>query len=128
MIGYTFVYGVDGFGADVAPAYEEGVFLNYEKAFAHFKTLTQRQLEMTGRNFYEEGYGEDYWPLEDTELENLFNAIEESDYDEELIAKFDALMDTHILHDIDIICNHIIDYYDDPPFNFYQIVEVEIIE
>lgn len=128
MIGYTFVFGVDGFGADVAPAYEEGVFLNYEKAFAHFKTLTQKQLEKTGRKFYEEGYGEDYWPLEDTELEELWDAIEKSDYNEELMKKLDALMDTHVLHDIDTICNFIIDYYDDPPFNFYQIVEVEIIE
>lgn len=128
MIGYTFVYGVDGFGADVAPAYEEGVFLNYEKAFTHFKTLTQRQLERTGRKFYEEGYGEDYWPLEDTELEELWDTIEKSDYDEELMKKLDALMDTHVLHDIDTICNFIIDYYDDPPFNFYQMVEVEIIE
>lgn len=128
MVGYTFVFGVDGFGADTAPAYEEGVFLNYEKAFAHFKTLTQKQLRKTERNFYEEGYGEDYWPPEDTELENLWDAIEESNYDEELMDKFDALMDTHILHDIDMICNHIIKHYDDPPFNFYQMVEVEIIE
>ena len=29
MKGYVFTYGVDGFGADVAPAYEEGCYNAY---------------------------------------------------------------------------------------------------
>ena len=128
MIGYTFVFGVDGFGADTAPAYEEGVFLSYEKAFAHFKTLTQKRLEMTGRKFYEEGYGEDYWPNEDLELESLWNELQENDFDEKLMEKFDKMMDAHVLHDIDAICNHINNHPDGPPIDFYQMVEVEIIE
>ena len=94
MTGYIFVYGVDGFGEDTAPAYEEGVFLDCEKAWAHFKDLTERQLKETNRKFYERGYEEE---------------------------------ETHILHDLDEICERINDY-DDPPFGFYQMIEIEIIE
>lgn len=49
MRGYAFIYGVDGFGADVAPALEEGIFLNYEEAF-------QKQLKLNDMWYDEEGY------------------------------------------------------------------------
>ena len=39
MKGYIFTYGVDGFGADVAPAYEEGCYLDFDKAFNHLIEL-----------------------------------------------------------------------------------------
>ena len=39
MTGYVFTYGVDGFGADIAPAHEEGVYLSYESAFNHLCEL-----------------------------------------------------------------------------------------
>ena len=45
MTGYTFVYGVDGFGADVDPAYEEGIYLDYNKAYNHLKELTTQIIE-----------------------------------------------------------------------------------
>lgn len=126
MTGYTFVYGVDGFGADTAPAYEEGVFLDYEKAWNHFKNLTQKILKERDQVFYEEGYGEDFWPEED-ELTNLWNEMEKRDFDDESTEKFSASMDNHILCDIDEICNRI-NEYDDPPYGFYQMIEIEVIE
>ena len=39
--GYAFVYGVDGFGADTAPALEEGIYLDFDKAFKHFCDLNK---------------------------------------------------------------------------------------
>lgn len=39
MTGYVFTFGVDGFGADVAPAFEEGCYLNFNKAFKHLIKL-----------------------------------------------------------------------------------------
>lgn len=42
MKGYVFTYGVDGFGADTAPAFEEGCYLNFEKAFAHLVELNHQ--------------------------------------------------------------------------------------
>lgn len=41
MKGYIFTFGVDGFGADVAPAIEEGVYTNYETAFYHLCELNK---------------------------------------------------------------------------------------
>lgn len=48
MVGFTFVYGVDGFGADVAPAYEEGFYLDFNKAF-------KKQMDLNKDIFEEEG-------------------------------------------------------------------------
>lgn len=45
MKGYTFIRGVDGFGEDITPAYEEGVYLNYEKAYEKLKKLTKECVE-----------------------------------------------------------------------------------
>jgi len=42
MTGYAFILGVDGFGADNEPAYEEGIYLDYDKAFAHLKELNRK--------------------------------------------------------------------------------------
>lgn len=39
MVGYAFCYGVDGFGADIAPALEEGIYTDLEKAFSHLIKL-----------------------------------------------------------------------------------------
>lgn len=43
MKGYIFTYGVDGFGADIAPAYEEGCYLDFDKAFNHLIELNHKE-------------------------------------------------------------------------------------
>lgn len=114
---YTFVYGVDGFGADTSPAYEEGVFLNREKAFARQKELNHHLVY--DRDFYEEGWGEDYWP-NDNELCNKLDFEENWD-------ALDEEIDKHRVTDLDEICR-LINEMDEPPFNWYQMVEYEVIE
>lgn len=49
MKGYAFVYGVDGFGADTAPALEQGVYLDFNKAFNHFCELNR---PLWQKNYY----------------------------------------------------------------------------
>lgn len=58
MTCYTFVYGVDGFGADVSPAYEYGVYTDFDKAFA-------KQMELNSEIFAKEG-GYEYWETDRT--------------------------------------------------------------
>lgn len=71
MVGFTFVYGVDGFGADVAPAYEEGFYLDFNKAF-------KKQMELNKNIFEEEGEFEYYTYNRDTKEEE-YHIIEELD-------------------------------------------------
>lgn len=47
MTGWIFTYGVDGFGADVAPAHEEGVYLNRNKAFKRLCELNKNEIKNT---------------------------------------------------------------------------------
>lgn len=114
MFGYVFVYGVDGFGEDTSFDAREGVYLNFDKAFAR-----QCELNAGCTSLYEEGYGEDYYP----ETNHILAEAEENEdwdaYDEEL-AK-------HILTDIKEICEQI-NSFDEPPFGYYQLIEVEIYE
>lgn len=44
MKGYTFGFRMRGFGVVINPAYGEGVYLNYDKAFAHLVELNAAQL------------------------------------------------------------------------------------
>ena len=55
MVGYVFTYGVDGFGADTAPAHEEGVYLNYDAAFKHLCELNEPLIEEYWQNGNIEG-------------------------------------------------------------------------
>ena len=117
MTGYVFTYGVDGFGADVAPAHEEGVYLNYDKAFQHLMELNENVITERGLCFYEKGYGEDCYPKTDTVLAKLEEEEDWEGYDKEL--------SKHILTDIKSICEQIIEY-GEPPFGMYSMEEVEI--
>lgn len=117
MKGYVFTYGVDGFGADVAPAYEEGCYLDYDKAFAHLCELNERALQDCDHTFYEKGYGEDYYPESDIALRQ---AELKKDW-----KRYDAEMDKHILTDIAAICKRILEY-DEPPFHMYKMEEIEV--
>lgn len=57
MKGYVFNYGVDGFGADVAPAHEIGCYLDFDKALEKCKELNQKE------------YNNNEWINEDYTLE-----------------------------------------------------------
>lgn len=116
MKGYVFTYGVDGFGADVAPANEEGCYLNFEKAFAHLVELNHTEID--SRTFYESGYGEDYYPSKDKEL---CQAEEEENWE-----LFEILMDGHMITDEIEINKTFINV--EPQYGMYAIEEIEIIE
>lgn len=118
MKGYVFTYGVDGFGADTAPAFEEGCYLNFEKAFAHLVELNHNLMSKNPYGFYEEGYGIDYFPDEDKELMQA-----ENNEDWEL---FDKLMDKHKLNNEIEINKKFINA--EPYFGMYALEEIEIIE
>ena len=72
MEGWIFTFGVDGFGADVAPAYEEGVYLNFDKAFKRLCELNSKMLNSNHSSFFEKGYGEDHYPDDDIVTIHLF--------------------------------------------------------
>lgn len=118
---YAFVYGVDGFGADTAPAYEEGVYLDYKKAFERQKELNAEAIQSNpDRCFYEEGWGEDFCPDEYEELTDKL--VEDENWD-----ALDELYAEHILTDIESICLRI-NKYDVPPMGLYQIVECDLYD
>jgi hypothetical protein len=116
MIGYVFTYGVDGFGADVAPAHEFGVYLDFEKAFAKLVELNHEQLKK--RDFFEDGYGEGYYPKDDVELAK---AEEEENW-----YLYDKLMRKHIITNEKEINEGFIN--EEPCFGMYALEEIEIIE
>lgn len=117
---YTFVRGVDGFGADLDPAYEEGVYVNYETALKKQLELN-KNTDLDNTFFYEEGYGEDYYP------ENniiLTKAEEEEDWD-----TFCEEIEKHRITDLLTICKEINENADESvPFGMYGIVECELIK
>lgn len=116
MKGYVFTYGVDGFGADVAPAHEIGVYLDFKKAFAKLIELNHKQLKK--RDFYEDGYGEDYYPEDDIEL---VKAEEADDWD-----LYNRLMRKHMITNEEEINKEFINA--EPCLGMYALDEVEIIE
>ena len=113
--GYVFNYGVDGFGEDVAPAHEFGVYLDFNKAFQKLVELNHNQIKE--RKFYEDGYGVDYFPNTDKELTK---AEEEEDWD-----LFEEILNKHTITD-EIEINKKFFVNNDPYFNFYSIEEIEI--
>lgn len=117
MTGYAFIVGVDGFGEDTAPAYEEGIYTNYDEAFAHLCKLNKDAIQNSSFSFYEDGYGVDYYPETNT---ILARAEEEEDWD-----TFEIEMHKHEITDINKICE-IINNYVNPPIGFYTMVEVNI--
>ena len=121
MTGWTFIRGVDGFGANIRPEYQEGVYLDYNKAFARLVELNTQALKENPSDdpFYEEGYGEDYFPEDDIEAKQAYEA---EDWD-----RFDEIMKKHQCTDIIKICEALLNY-EEPPFGYYTLVEVEIYE
>lgn len=117
MKGWVFTYGVDGFGADIAPAHEVGVYLNFEKAFDKLCELNDKVEDRP--SFYEDGYGEDYYPDSDIELKQ---AEEAEDWE-----LFDTLLSKHLVTDIREICSTYC-VNEEPLIGLYAIEEIEIFE
>ena len=121
MKGYTFVFGVDGFGYDVAPAYDQGVYLDYNKAYARLIELNTAQLFTHDYAVYEEGYGVDYFP-DDNLI--MAKAEKEEDWD-----TYSEELDKHMTSDPKAVCDYILETFaGEPPIGFYSIVEIEIHE
>jgi hypothetical protein len=121
MKGYVFVCGVDGFGADTAPAHEIGVYLDFDKAFKKLVELNHEKIQdymANGRRFYEDGYGEDFHPDDDWEA---IKAEKEEDW--ELL---DAIIEKHIITD-EVEINKLF-INEEPCYDMYAIEEIEIIE
>lgn len=119
MIGYVFIYGVDGFGEDTAPAYEEGCYLNFDKAFAHLIELNHDAIISSDYGFYEDGYGIDYYPNSDTEL---IHAEEIENWE-----LFDKLIEKHRITD-EIEINKRFVNCEQPRMGMYALEEIEIKE
>lgn len=118
MKGYVFTYGVDGFGADIAPAHEVGVYLDFDKAFAKLIELNHDAIKEHPSNFYEKGYEIDTYPENDLEL---IKAEEEEDWE-----LFDKLMNKHIISNEKKINEQFINT--EPYYGMYALEEIEIIE
>lgn len=121
MKGYVFVYGIDGFGADTAPAHEIGVYLDFDKAFKKLVELNHKEIQdymARGGRFYEDGYAEDEYPSSDWEA---VRAEEKEDWD-----LLDAIMEKHTITD-EIEINKLF-INEEPYYGMYAIEEIEIIE
>lgn len=115
---YTFVRGVDGFGADIAPAYWEGAYLDYDKAYDHLCNLNKEKILSKEVVFYEDGYGDSY---PKTNL-ILVKAEEENDWD-----TFTEEYRKHEITDVRKICEDFVEA-EYLPYGFYGLVEVEIMD
>ena len=115
MKGWVFTtFGVDSFGQDVAPAHEEGVYLNFKRAF---QRLCELNSKLINRPFFEEGYGEYYFPADDIELSQ---ADEAGDWE-----RFNALLYKHRITNIEEICSMFC-VNKKPPLGLYAIEEIKI--
>ena len=112
MEGWIFTFGVDGFGADAAPAYEEGVYLNFEKAF---KKLCELNSKVKRPSFFEECYRDD----DDIELSQAEKAEDWKLYD--------TLLNKRFITNIEKICSACC-VNKEPPLGLYAIEKIEIFE
>lgn len=110
MSGWVFTYSVDGL-----LAYEEGVYLDFDKAFERLCELNSEKLE--GLMFYEKGYGIGYHPKEDKEMEKA-----KKDEDWEL---YNKLAEKHTYTDIKRFCKENC-LTGEPGFGYYAIEEIDI--
>lgn len=118
---WALVYGVDGFGADIAPALEEGIFLSKEEALEHCIKLNLEMLEDNDYHIYEKGWGEDYWDEESEDGKILSELAESYDFDNPL---FDEIIKRHALNDKEAAED--LAMREDPVLNFYSIQETFI--
>lgn len=118
---WALVYGVDGFGADIAPALEEGIFLSKEDALEHCIKLNLDMLENSDYRIYEEGWGVDYWDEESEDGKILSELAEDYDFDNPL---FDEILERHALSDEEAAEK--LSLREEPLLNFYSVQETFI--
>ena len=75
MKGYTFGFRMRGSGLVISPAYEEGIYLNYDKAFARLVELNAAQLTVFGSPILDD----DDNPITDPEELSRYIVEEEED-------------------------------------------------
>ena len=119
---WALVYGVDGFGADTAPALEEGIFLNKETALEHCIKLNLELLKENHIDLYEEGWGEDCYDEESEDGKILLALEDKNDYQNPLWVE---ILDKHILKDIREKAK-LLALKEEPWYNFYCIQETLI--
>ena len=118
---WALVYGVDGFGADIAPALEEGVFLSKEQAVEHCIKLNLDLLKDNQNEIYEEGWGEDMWDKSTEDGKILEELFQKEDFDNPL---WEEIMSKHILEGRAGAKKLAI--YEEPVYGFYCIRETFI--
>ena len=123
MKAYSFITR-DRFYGWISTEYELGVYLDFSKAFEKLIELNDPVKEST--TFYEDGYGIDYWPDDDEEL----NQAADNDEDDLI----DSLLEKHRITDIREICKRLCFSLNGPndlenlSCEFYGLMESEIIE
>ena len=116
---WALVYGVDGFGADTAPALEEGIFLNRETALEHCIKLNLERLKENNVDLYDEGWCEDCYDEESEDGKILLALEEKGDYHNPL---WDEIYDKHTIRDAKEKAK-LLALKEEPWFNFYCIQE-----
>ena len=119
---WALVYGVDGFGADTAPALEEGIFLNRETALEHCIQLNLEQFKENDINLYDKGWGEDYYDEESEDGKILLALEDKDDYQNPL---WDKIFDKHTIKDTREKAK-MLALRKEPLYNFYCIQETFI--
>lgn len=119
---WALVFGVDGFGEDMAPALEEGIFLNKENALKHCIKLNLKQLKENNIELYEEGWGEDYYDEESEDGKILLALEDKDDYQNPL---WDKIFSKHIIKDKKEKAK-LLALKEEPRYDFYCIQETFI--
>lgn len=88
---YVFIQEIEGWGIDrIVCDYKLGIYSDFEKAFAKLVELNHDAIKECPFDFYEKGYGEDYFPDTDIELAKVLeeaNKIRNWDLFEKLLSK-----------------------------------------
>lgn len=116
---WALVYGVDGFGADIAPALEEGIFLNKETALNHCIKLNLEQLKENNIDLYENGWGVDSYDEESEDGKILLALEKKNDYQNPL---WDKIFDKHTIKDMQEKAK-VLALKEEPYYDFYCIQE-----
>ena len=119
---WALVYGVDGFGADIAPALEEGIFLNKKTALEHCIKLNLERLKENNIDLYEDGWSEDYYDEKSEDGKVLLALEANHDYRNPL---WDEIYSKHTIKDAKEKAK-LLALKEEPWFNFYCIQETFI--
>ena len=133
MTGYMFVYNSKYTGyVSARPDPYMGIFLNFDKVKGQLKILTQESIDLSGfpSDCYEDGYGAGFYPEDDEVCVELGGKMINASCLEER-CKYDRLLDEeiekHRIKDFDSLIAYLCDF-NEPPEDFYGLIEVDIID